>query len=32
MALVLDKIKDGLGKHGAFNFKREISRKYGGAS
>src|SRR5712691_9036835 len=32
MASVLDKIKDGLGKHGAFNFKREISRKYGGAS
>src|SRR2546426_513492 len=32
MTSVLDKIKDGLGKHGAFNFKREISRKYGGAS
>ena len=32
MASVLDKVKDGLGKHGAFNFKREISRKYGGAS
>src|SRR5712692_4377803 len=32
MASVLDKVKDGLGKHEAFNFKREISRKYGGAS
>ncbi len=32
MASVLDKIKDGVGKHGVFNFKREISRKYGGAS
>ncbi len=29
---VLDKIKDGVGKHDVFNFKREISRKYGGAS
>jgi len=32
MASVLDKIKDGAGKHGVFSFKREISRKYGGAS
>lgn len=29
---VLDNIKDGVGKHGAFSFKREISRKYGGSS
>lgn len=29
---VLEKIKDGVGKHDAFNFKREISRKHGGAS
>ena len=29
---VLEKIKDGVGKHDAFSFKREISRKYGGAS
>ncbi|HYC26756.1 MAG TPA: translation initiation factor IF-2 subunit alpha [Nitrososphaerales archaeon] len=29
---VLDKIKDGVGKHDAFSFKREISRKYGGSS
>jgi translation initiation factor 2 subunit 1 len=29
---VLEKIKDGVGKHDAFGFKREISRKYGGAS
>ncbi|MBI3841027.1 MAG: translation initiation factor IF-2 subunit alpha [Thaumarchaeota archaeon] len=29
---VLEKIKDGVGKHDAFNFKREISRKYGGAT
>jgi translation initiation factor 2 subunit 1 len=28
----LDKIKDGTGKHEVFNFKREISRKYGGSS
>ncbi|MDV3244611.1 MAG: translation initiation factor IF-2 subunit alpha [Nitrososphaerales archaeon] len=27
---VLEKIKDGVGKHETFNFKREISRKYGG--
>jgi translation initiation factor 2 subunit 1 len=27
---VLEKIKDGAGKHEAFNFKREVSRKYGG--
>ncbi len=27
---VLEKIKDGVGKHDTFNFKREISRKYGG--
>jgi len=32
MTSVLDKIKEGAGKHGVFNFKREISRKYGGAS
>ncbi len=30
--VVLEKIKDGVGKHDAFSFKREISRKYGGAS
>lgn len=30
--IVLEKIKDGVGKHDAFSFKREISRKYGGAS
>jgi len=29
---VLEKIKDGTGKHEGFGFKREISRKYGGAS
>jgi translation initiation factor 2 subunit 1 len=28
---VLEKIKDGVGKHDVFSFKREISRKYGGA-
>ena len=32
MDSVLEKIKDGVGKHDAFNFKREISRKYGGSS
>jgi translation initiation factor 2 subunit 1 len=30
--IVLEKIKDGVGKHDAFSFKREISRKYGGAT
>lgn len=29
---VVEKIKDGVGKHDAFSFKREISRKYGGSS
>jgi translation initiation factor 2 subunit 1 len=29
---VLEKIKDGVGKHDTFSFKREISRKHGGAS
>jgi translation initiation factor 2 subunit 1 len=29
---VIEKIKDGIGKHDAFSFKREISRKYGGTS
>ena len=29
---VLEKIKDGVGKHDVFSFKREISRKHGGAS
>jgi translation initiation factor 2 subunit 1 len=29
---VLEKIKDGVGKHDAFSFEREISRKRGGAS
>lgn len=29
---VIEKIKDGVGKHDAFSFKREISRKYGGPS
>jgi translation initiation factor 2 subunit 1 len=29
---VLEKIKDGVGKHDVFSFKREISRKYGGQS
>jgi translation initiation factor 2 subunit 1 len=32
MDSVLEKIKDGVGKHEVFNFKREISRKYGGSS
>jgi translation initiation factor 2 subunit 1 len=32
MDFVLEKIKDGVGKHDAFSFKREISRKYGGSS
>ncbi len=30
MAVVLDKIRDGAGKHGGYNYKREISRKSGG--
>jgi translation initiation factor 2 subunit 1 len=30
--VVLEKIKDGVGKHDVFSFKREISRKYGGSS
>ena len=30
MDSVLEKIKDGSGKHDGFNFKREFSRKYGG--
>ncbi len=29
---VLEKIKDGVGKHDTFSFKREISRKHGGAA
>jgi translation initiation factor 2 subunit 1 len=29
---VIEKIKDGVGKHDAFSVKREISRKYGGSS
>ena len=29
---VIEKIKDGVGKHDTFSFKREISRKYGGSS
>jgi translation initiation factor 2 subunit 1 len=29
---VIEKIKDGVGKHDAFSYKREISRKYGGSS
>ena len=29
---VIGKIRDGVGKHDAFSFKREISRKYGGAA
>ncbi len=29
---VLQKIKDGAGKHGVFSFKREISKKHGGAA
>jgi translation initiation factor 2 subunit 1 len=29
---VIEKIKDGIGKHDGFSFKREISRKYGGAA
>ncbi len=32
MDSVIEKIKDGVGKHEAFSFKREISRKYGGQS
>jgi translation initiation factor 2 subunit 1 len=32
MDTVIEKIRDGVGKHDAFNFKREISRKYGGAT
>jgi translation initiation factor 2 subunit 1 len=32
MDVVIEKIRDGVGKHDAFSFKREISRKYGGAS
>jgi len=32
MDAVLEKIKDGVGKHDAFSFKREISRKHGGSS
>ena len=30
--MVLEKIKDGVGKHDIFNFRREISKKHGGAS
>ena len=29
---VIEMIKDGVGKHDGFSFKREISRKYGGSS
>jgi translation initiation factor 2 subunit 1 len=29
---VIEKIKDSVGKHDGFSFKREISRKYGGVS
>jgi translation initiation factor 2 subunit 1 len=29
---VVEKIRDGVGKHDAFTFKREISRKYGGSA
>lgn len=32
MDSVLERIKNGVGKHDAFSFKREISRKYGGSS
>jgi translation initiation factor 2 subunit 1 len=32
MDSVIEKIKDGVGKHDAFSYKREISRKYGGSS
>ena len=32
MDSVLEKIKDGVGKHASFSFKPEISRKYGGSS
>jgi translation initiation factor 2 subunit 1 len=32
MDAVLEKIKDGVGKHDAFSVKREISRKHGGTS
>jgi translation initiation factor 2 subunit 1 len=29
---VIEKIRNGVGKHDGFNFKREISRKYGGGA
>lgn len=29
---VIEKIKDGVGKHDVFSYKREISRKYGGSA
>lgn len=29
---VIERIRDGVGKHDVFGYKREISRKYGGAS
>ena len=32
MDAVIERIKDGVGKHDAFSYKREISRKYGGSS
>jgi translation initiation factor 2 subunit 1 len=32
MDSVIEKIKDGVGKHDVFSFKREISRKHGGSS
>lgn len=32
MDSVIESIKDGVGKHDAFNFKREISKKYGGST
>ena len=29
---VLDRVKENIGKHGTFSFKKEMSRKYGGAT
>jgi len=32
MGTVLEKVKEGIGKHGTFSFKKEMSRKYGGTA
>lgn len=32
MSAVIEKVKEGIGKRGTFNFKKEMSRKYGGTA